>query len=179
MTRAQFDVETLAKKHEEEFEIFRSTTKDVDLMVLKGHQLVERFLTSLIESYCWKPQFLIDANLSFFSKVKLARCLVMHPMPGDSIWDNIETLNRLRNELVHTWESKKREHLTRRFLAYRLETHEKTDPNRADLSTKEKCAEEVASSISWLIGQLTVIDIVISFMESQRTYGQQKNHVAP
>ena len=177
--RMQFDVKTLAKKHEEDFGVFKNTTKDVDLLVLKGHLLVEKFLTSLIESYCWRPQFFDDAKLSFFSKAKLARCFVMHPMPDDSIWDNVESLNGLRNELAHTWKSNKRELLTRKFLAYRLTEHDKIDPNTVDLSTNEKCAEEVSRSISWLIGQLSVLDIVIKFMESQRTYGQQKNQADP
>jgi hypothetical protein len=81
----RFDVKSIAQEHEREFKIFKNTTRDVDLLVLKGHMLVEQFLTSLIESYCWKPEFLEDARLSFFNKVKLARCLVIHPMPDDSI----------------------------------------------------------------------------------------------
>ena len=169
----RFDVKSIAQEHEREFKIFKNTTRDVDLLVLKGHMLVEQFLTSLIESYCWKPEFLEDARLSFFNKVKLARCLVIHPMPDDSIWDNIECLNRLRNEISHKWKSEKREKLIRDFLTYRAKDHEKVALSRVDLSTDERCAEEVSCSISWLIGQLSVLDIAIKFMESQKTYGQQ------
>jgi hypothetical protein len=171
----KFNVKKIAKEHEKEFEIFQNTTRDVDLLILKGHLLVERFLTSLIESYCFKPEFLDDAKLSFFNKVKLTRCFVMHPMPDDSIWDNIERLNRLRNEIVHKWKTKKREKLIRNFLTYRAKEHEKVDPNSIDLSTDERCAEEVSISICWLLGQLTVLDIVIKFMESQKTYGKQNS----
>lgn len=169
----KFDVKAIAQKHEKEFEVFKNTTRDVDLLVLKGHLLVEQFLTSLIESYCWKPEFLEDARLSFFNKVKLVRCFVMHPMPDDSIWDNVERLNRLRNELAHKWKPEKRKKLIRHFLTYRAKEHEKVDPSSIDLSTDERCAEEVSRSISWLIGQLSVLDIVIKFMESQKPYGQQ------
>jgi len=168
----EFDVKAIAKRHEEEFEVFKNTTKDVDLLVLKGHLLVEKFLTSLIESYCWRPQFLDDAKLSFFSKAKLARCFIMHPMPDDSIWDNVESLNRLRNELAHNWKTNKREALIRKFLAYRVIKHDKIDPNTIDLSTDGRCADEVSHSISWLLGQLSILDIVIKYMESQKTYGQ-------
>jgi len=169
----KFDVKAIAQEHEKEFEVFKNTTRDVDLLILKGHLLVEQFLTSLIESYCRKPEFLEDARLSFFNKVKLARCFVIHPMPDDSIWDNIECLNRLRNEISHKWKPAKREKLIRDFLTYRVKEHEKLDPGSIDLSTDERCAEEVSCSISWLIGQLSVLDIVIKFMESQKTYGQQ------
>jgi|GEM_PF-2541295 len=171
----KFDVNTIAREHEKEFVVFENTTRDVDLLILKGHLLVERFLTSLIESYCFKPEFLEDAKLSFFNKVKLARCLVMHPMPDDSIWDNIECLNRLRNEIVHKWKTDKREKLIRNFLAYREEENEKVDPASIDLSTDEKCAEEVSRSICWLLGQLSILDIVMKFMESQKTYGKQSS----
>ncbi len=164
----KFDVKAIAQEHEKEFEVFKNTTQDVDLLILKGHLLIEQFLTSLIESYCWKPEFLEDARLSFFNKVKLTRCFVKHPMPDDSIWDNIECLNRLRNEISHKWKTEKRKKLIRDFLNYRAKEHE-----RLDLSTDERCAEEVSWSISWLIGQLSVLDIVIKFMESQKTYGQQ------
>jgi hypothetical protein len=170
----RFDVKSIAQKHEKEFEVFSATTKDVDLLILKGHLLVEQFLTSLIESYCFKPSFLEDAKLTFFNKVKLARCFVMHPMPDDSIWDNIEYLNRLRNEITHKWKTEKKEKLIRDFLIYRAKEHKKIDPNTIDLSTNEKCAEEISCSMSWLIGQLSILDIVIKFMESQKTYGQQK-----
>jgi hypothetical protein len=169
----KFDVKAIAQQHEKEFEVFENTTRDVDLLVLKGHLLVEQFLTSLIESYCWRPRFLEDAKLSFFNKVKLARCFVKHPMRDDSVWDNVECLNRLRNELGHKWKPKRREKLIRDFLTYRARKEEKVDPSRIDLSTDERCAEEVGRSIAWLIGQLSAIDIVIKFMESQKTYGQQ------
>jgi hypothetical protein len=142
-------------------------------LILKGHLLVERFLTFLIESYCFKPEFLEDAKLSFFNKVKLARCLVMHPMPDDSIWDNIECLNRLRNEIAHKWKTEKREKLIRSFLTYRAKEHEKVEPDSIDFSTDERCTEEVSRSIGWLLGQLSILDIVIKFMESQKTYGKQ------
>jgi len=169
----KFDVKTIAQEHEKEFEVFKNTTRDVDLLILKGHLLVEQFLTSLIESYCFKPEFLEDAKLSFFNEVKLARCLVMHPMPDDSIWDNIECLNRLRNEIAHKWKTEKREKLIRNFLTYRAKEQEKVDPGSIDLSTGERCAEEVSRSICWLLGQLSILDIVIKFMESQKTYGKQ------
>ncbi len=171
----KFDVKTIAQEHKKEFETFTNTTRDVDLLILKGHLLVERFLTSLIESYCFKPEFLEDAKLSFFNKVKLARCLVMHPMPDDSIWDNIEYLNKLRNEIVHKWKPEKREKLIRNFLTYRAKEHEKVDPGNIDLGTGERCAEEVSLSTGWLLGQFSVLDIVIKFMESQKTYGKQSS----
>jgi len=174
-----FDVKTLAEKHQKQFEVFLGTTKDVDLLILKGHLLVELFLTSLVEHYCWRPQFFREAGLSFFAKAKLARCFVMHPLPDDTIWDNVELLNRLRNEIAHTWESHRREALIRGFLAYRVREYDKSDPRTIDLSTDDKCAEQVSRSITWLIGKLSILDIVIAFMESQKTYGHQENQQGP
>jgi len=179
MMKMPFNVKALAEKHQEEFGVFEKTTRDVDLLVLKGHLLVEVFLTSLIEHYCWRPQFLKDAGLSFFNKAKLARCFVIHPMTDDEIWNNVELLNRLRNEIAHTWKGNKREGLIRKFLDYRARQHNKSGPRSINLSTNEKCAEEVALSISWLIGQLSVLDIVTAYMESQKTYGQQKSQEGP
>jgi hypothetical protein len=77
----------------------------------------------------------------------------------------------LRNEISHKWKTEKREKLIRNFLTYRAKEHKKVNPSSIDLSTDERCAEEVSCSISWLIGQLSVLGIVIKFMESQRTYG--------
>lgn len=169
----KFDVKGIAKRHDREFKRFQKTTRDVDLLVLKGHLLIEQFLTSLIENYCHKPEFLEDATLTFYNKVKLARCLVMHPMPDDSIWDNIECLNKLRNKLVHEWKPKNREKLIRNFLAFRAKESGNVAPANIDLSTNKKCAEEVSRSVSFLLGALSVLDIVTKFMESQKTYGQE------
>jgi hypothetical protein len=76
----------------------------LDLVILKGHLIVEQQLTAIIEHYCVSPGRLDKISLGFRRKLQLARALTRFPVPEDA-WRAIEILNAMRNGLAHDLES--------------------------------------------------------------------------
>ena len=71
--------------------------RDLPLIVLRGHVLIEELMTELIDQLSKKPEILKDAGFSFNQKL----CIV-HAVFGDiknvpTFYDCIENLNNLRN----------------------------------------------------------------------------------
>ncbi len=82
---------------------------DLDLVILKGHLLIEERLDSILMFEFDPDSFdLKKINLRFFQKLLLSKA-VCHkfgekPM-ANSLWDGIQKLNSLRNELAHNLET--------------------------------------------------------------------------
>jgi len=74
-----------------------------ELIVLKGHLLVEAELERFLQAASRHPDQLNDARLSFVQKTCLVRAFSGWP-PKDSIWLFIIQLNVLRNRLAHRLE---------------------------------------------------------------------------
>ncbi len=77
--------------------------RDIILIVLSGHLLIEERMTELIDELSKKPEVLKDAGLSFYQKL----CIV-HAVFGDiknvpTFYDCIEKLNTLRNRYHHNF----------------------------------------------------------------------------
>ena len=68
------------------------------LDLLKGHLLVEEVLEEIIFAACRKPDIARDSRMSFYTKAKLAEAICGVPSP---VWQCIEHLNHVRNELAH------------------------------------------------------------------------------
>jgi hypothetical protein len=81
-------------------------TDDVELIVLKGHLLVERVLNDLADAVLPNPKFLPD-KLSFYQLAHIVRAAVPQ-RSDDPCWELIIKLNTLRNDLAHKLESPKR-----------------------------------------------------------------------
>ena len=75
-----------------------------ELIVLKGHLLVEAELERFLQVASRHPDQLNDARLSFVQKTCLVRAFGGWP-PKDSLWLFIIQLNVLRNRLGHRLES--------------------------------------------------------------------------
>lgn len=75
-------------------------TQSEELIVLKGHLLVEDLLREFCESRVAHPEELDAARLSFTQIVQLARALHPHQAPG-WIWGAVGKLNSVRNMLAH------------------------------------------------------------------------------
>lgn len=117
-------------------------TDDLTLITLKGHLLIEEVLDDLIFLKCKEPEVLRNVDLSFFVKARMARALVGSSLADGSVlpehvWDMIDALNSLRNELAHTLESSKVESKANRFieLAHR---NVKNEPSRESIAANLK-----------------------------------------
>jgi hypothetical protein len=80
------------------------TSGPLELLILRGHLLLEEALTELISTRCYRPDILLDCQLSFFQKLKLVQALhsVVGLMEPDVVF--LKAFNRVRNILAHTVE---------------------------------------------------------------------------
>lgn len=102
------DEAILNKKGERIFDYDRHMPKtdDIELIVLKGHLLVEERLNDLAQTALPHPKYLPD-----FMFHKLA-CVVRATVPqraDDLCWELILKLNTLRNDFAHNLSSSKRQ----------------------------------------------------------------------
>jgi len=86
---------------------------DYELIVLKGHLLVEEILENIIKSQCQAPDVLDSVEIGFFLKSRIARALIGGKFRNglklpETIWSKIDSLNSLRNELVHSLKDKEK-----------------------------------------------------------------------
>ncbi|MFT5519679.1 MAG: hypothetical protein ACI9IA_000263 [Enterobacterales bacterium] len=77
-----------------------SKLTDVELILLKVHLLVEEMLTDVISIRAKNKKHILDARLSFYSKMKLARAYHDGDV-SEWVWKSIELLNKSRNKLAH------------------------------------------------------------------------------
>ena len=161
----------LFKKH------FVTAGEDLQAVVLKGHLLIERHLTGLLEHYCHDPTYLTEAKLQFSQKVSLVRAIVYFPFE-DNFWGAMRLLNQLRNDLAHELEPKKLdEHLAAvRILAEALQKNTPEGYAKEDLKVP---AKSIAYLCSFWIGFLTALDAAILYMEKNRHYGEPNDSAKP
>lgn len=78
----------------------------LDLIILKGHLLIEEIISRIIEIFVPHSSLLRQANLRFYQKLFIARsmCWEKH---NNEIWKMIKDLNMLRNKLSHSLEPEK------------------------------------------------------------------------
>ncbi|KFX63846.1 hypothetical protein KBK24_0119300 [Burkholderia sp. K24] len=80
--------------------------KDIELIVLKAHLLIEEQIHLIVRRHLRNPDAL--GKLSCDKAISLAQAL--HPPGHDpSIWDAVRKLNILRNEIAHQLDSVKRQ----------------------------------------------------------------------
>jgi hypothetical protein len=79
--------------------------RDVTLVILKGHLLIEEELNDLLTVTVPRPEHLFSARLTFLQRLRLAQA--MYPTEGiDRLAPAIEILNSARNKLAHQLEPK-------------------------------------------------------------------------
>jgi hypothetical protein len=140
---------------------------DLSLIVLKGHLLLEQFLTALILHYARPSADLGQARLSFGQKVALAKAFVIFPIPSE-FWGLLTVLNQLRNDFAHELEPQRlEEHLkvVRKMAAAHRKTTEKKFLSMFD--TDEGMLKMI---ISYWLGYLTPLDSLIHVMEKSKKY---------
>lgn len=92
---------------------------DLELIVLKGHLLLEERLETILRLQIAHGGDLEKARLSFTQKVDLARAMSRRAHDSE-LWDIIFQVNSIRNDLVHHLEppklTSKIDNLTRLYL---------------------------------------------------------------
>ncbi len=89
-------------------------TDDVIVIVLKGHLIVEEILNEILKSHCQNYASIYEANLSFYQKAHVAKALLSGF--DEFVFPAIFLLNRLRNDLAHNLDSRKRDSLIESFI---------------------------------------------------------------
>jgi hypothetical protein len=97
---------------------------EVAHVVLKGHLLIEEWLTRAIAQHLFHPEHVNDdGRLSFSQKTALARSLGLRKNTS-GMWELIAAVNGLRNELAHSLDSPRRlKKLEKLKAIYFRETH--------------------------------------------------------
>jgi hypothetical protein len=90
-------------------------TLDSELMVLKGHLLIERLLERYLRQNLAHPAELDEARFSFSQKLCVVAAL-HRGIESEWLWKAIRLLNVLRNELAHRLENVRRDALLEDFL---------------------------------------------------------------
>lgn len=97
--------------------------KDPELIVLKGHLLIERLLEKFLCQKLANPSELDEARLTFAHKISIVAA--MHSEPDSKwLWTSIRLLNQLRNELAHQLDNKRYNSLLMKFLDQVESSHE-------------------------------------------------------
>ena len=75
--------------------------KDVELIVLKGHLILEEQLNNFLAYFVNDFEKFLKIGFSFERKVALLSCLIPKQIAKDEIWEQLREINRLRNKLTH------------------------------------------------------------------------------
>lgn len=73
---------------------------EMDLIILRGHLIIEELLYQLIAEYVFHAIFIKKAKLSFSKKVDIARSMSQY-QSNNSISSIILAINKLRNNIAH------------------------------------------------------------------------------
>jgi uncharacterized protein YdcH (DUF465 family) len=74
--------------------------RDLTLIILKGHLLVEEELNGFLINCSFQPEALDDARLTFLQKLRVVRAF--YPLRRNALeWRVAEELNKLRNKISH------------------------------------------------------------------------------
>ena len=167
---AKWDIQR--KKDEDQFRRLFPESDDIIAIVLRGHLMVEEYIDRLNRHCFHYPEYYDQAKLSFSKKLLIARAQVLVPHDNPVFFfDGIEKLNELRNNLAHNLDSPKLPTKVTEFLNLVEESYQKLLKEKSD-SENDTLEERLRKAISYLLGQLSVLDHVIEFMEKSRHYGR-------
>jgi len=173
---AKWDVQL--EKDQEKFESLFPDTDDILAIVLRGHLMVEEYLDRLNRHCFHYPEYYDQAGLQFSKKLLLARAHVLLPhLDPTSFFDSIKKLNELRNNLAHNLDSPKLKGKSTEFLHLIEAGYPETMKQCCDYKI-DALEVRLRKAISYLLGQLSLMDIVIEFMEKSRHYGSDEHRDA-
>lgn len=73
---------------------------EIDLIILRGHLLLEENLYNIICEFVFHPEFIKKSDISFSQMVSIARSMSLDE-ENNSIWGLILAINTLRNKIAH------------------------------------------------------------------------------
>ncbi|WP_152613289.1 hypothetical protein [Inquilinus limosus] len=135
---------------------------DVVLVTLKGHLIIEEILFAIAAVHFADPIWLQKARLRFAQLVPLVRGLIHVPIP-DEIWEMALKINSLRNSIAHNLEPKDISSQIKQLIA----TVKDKDGNLKWYDPKSD-AEGLRWVVSYVMGGLSIIDLVNKFIEKNR-----------
>ncbi|REG83351.1 hypothetical protein [Winogradskyella sediminis] len=122
---------------------------DFELLILKGHILVEYTLNCYLEAISKdKDSDFFKENLSFSIKVKIAKHFGQLGSVDDNLIKELTILNKLRNDIAHSL-SYKKEHLTELFSEL-----SKKSPSGLISDSKNSQQERFIGVISFITGAI-------------------------
>ncbi len=130
----QPDRDPRLRKRPADYERFRfviGKIRNLELLMLKGHILIEESLFELILTLCVDRKALEEIQLQFSTKLRLARALGL-VYPG-KIYDATAMLNRLRNDMAHHGNVEDVEQRADEYLAYFTDEKPKTPRERISI----------------------------------------------
>lgn len=136
-------------------------TKDVEVVVLKGHLIVEEMLYAIAEEHCSDVKAFREARLTFAQLLNVTRAMVRLPVL-ETCAPIIRKLNSLRNQLMHNLEPGG---LDERV--YELQELCRVEPDLYPEGYEEPTqpAEVVKGCICYIVGALGVAGEVSAFLE--------------
>lgn len=75
--------------------------EDVELILLKGHLVIEQLLTELLEQNLEEPERLKSINLMFYKKLEIYLAISGNSIISKNLEAVLKDLNLLRNKLAH------------------------------------------------------------------------------
>ena len=161
----------LTSRHLEAFQRFLELLphgKDSELVLLKGHLLIEEQIRALIDRRLPNPQTLKEANakLDTHQAIQLAQAFFPPGHMAD-IWRAVSKLNTLRNSIAHKLEDKQR--LTDKIEAWvqsaQTGTRDFDDPNARLEITLWSIFEAVSS----------LVDDYVTWGFDRKSYGKRES----
>jgi len=175
------DVNELIKKWHEKREVDAEKfnrcfpeSDDLLAIVLRGHLFVEEYIDRLNRHYFHYVEYYDKANFNFYKKLLLAKAFLLLPHPNrEMFFSPIENFNDLRNDLAHRLESHNLNNKIMRFLSAVEQRYSKELLEKFPLGDTS-IEKRMRNAISYILGELDILDNVIEFMEKSRVYGGNK-----
>jgi hypothetical protein len=102
LLKSLFDIsDELAEQTVRLFEHLPAAKDHQELMVLKGHLLIEEVLNELVEKAVIKQSALRKAKLTFSQVLRLAESIYYRDQ-ASWVWPAADKLNRIRNKMAHS-----------------------------------------------------------------------------
>jgi hypothetical protein len=121
------------------------TEHPIEVLVLRGHILIERQIAKLIKIVLPNPSALDLEQMRFSAKVKLAQSLVgREARPW--LWESLKKANKLRNSLAHKLDYLEAEKLARAV----IDMAQKDDTLTFQMVAGKSLEEQLAYSMGWI-----------------------------
>lgn len=121
-------------------------TKDITMIILKGHLLVEQEMNDILDDNLTESKALLDARMTFSHRLAVIKSIYGSFNRSKFPYTQIKKLNALRNQLVHNIEPKD---LEKNIVAFVQEIEDRESKVKF---SKMKLENRLKRSIAYLCG---------------------------